>query len=164
MQNSLQQYKSPNGNIGEALSGLVYQEAYSNYVKHPERELFVPITQWINCTSVTENDSFSLKPYIFTPAIFTGGTTAFFPNHEHCPHRIKFNHKATTFGNTMLNFKFCSANIQDSQWPNKECNSFGPTGQMIVDVKTCILFIIQDMQEGDMLCGRYFYVWHFDVQ
>ena len=31
----------------------------------------------------------------------------------------------------------------------------GPTGQMIVDVKTCILFIIQDMQEGDMLCGRY---------
>ena len=26
---------------------------------------------------------------------------------------------------------------------------------MIVDVKTCILFIIQDMQEGDMLCGRY---------
>ena len=29
----------------------------------------------------------------------------------------------------------------------------GPTGQMIVDVKTCILFVIQDMQEGDMLCG-----------
>ncbi len=31
----------------------------------------------------------------------------------------------------------------------------GPTGQMIVDIKTCILFIIQDMQECDMLCGRY---------
>ena len=30
-----------------------------------------------------------------------------------------------------------------------------PTGQIIVDVKTCILFIIQDMQEGGMLCGRF---------
>ncbi len=31
----------------------------------------------------------------------------------------------------------------------------GPTGQVTVDIKTCILFIIQDMQEGDMLCGRF---------
>jgi hypothetical protein len=71
MQNPLQQYKSPNGDIGEALSGSVYQEAYSKYIKHPERELFVPIIQWINRTSVTGNDRFSLEPYIFTPAIFT---------------------------------------------------------------------------------------------
>ena len=34
------------------------------------RELFVPIIQWIVCTNVTGNDRFSLKPYIFTPAIF----------------------------------------------------------------------------------------------
>jgi hypothetical protein len=26
---------------------------------------------------------------------------------------------------------------------------------MCVDIVTCILFIIQDMQEGDMLCGRF---------
>jgi hypothetical protein len=26
---------------------------------------------------------------------------------------------------------------------------------MILDVKKCILFIIQDMQEGDMFCGRF---------
>jgi hypothetical protein len=26
---------------------------------------------------------------------------------------------------------------------------------LTVDIKTCILFIIQDMQEGDMLCGRF---------
>ena len=31
----------------------------------------------------------------------------------------------------------------------------GPTGMMRVDVITCILFVIQDIQEGDMLCGRY---------
>ena len=31
----------------------------------------------------------------------------------------------------------------------------GPRGKMKVDIITCVLFIIQDMQEGDMLCGRY---------
>ncbi len=31
----------------------------------------------------------------------------------------------------------------------------GPNGRMQVDIITCILFVIQDMQEGDMLCGRY---------
>ena len=62
IQNPPQQYTSPDGNIGEALSGSVYREAYSKYVKHPERELFVPIIQWIDCTSMTGNDRFSLKP------------------------------------------------------------------------------------------------------
>ena len=31
----------------------------------------------------------------------------------------------------------------------------GPNGRMQVDVITCILLVIQDMQEGDMLCGCY---------
>lgn len=31
----------------------------------------------------------------------------------------------------------------------------GPTGSMCVDVITCILFVIKDMQEGDALCGRF---------
>jgi hypothetical protein len=31
----------------------------------------------------------------------------------------------------------------------------GPTGVIIVDIVPCILYVIQDMQEGDMLCGRY---------
>ncbi len=31
----------------------------------------------------------------------------------------------------------------------------GTGGMLTVDVKTCILFIIQDIQEGDMLCGRF---------
>jgi hypothetical protein len=70
MHNPLQQYQSLNGDIGEALSGSVCREAYSKYVKYPERELFVPIIQWIDCTSVTGNDRFSLKPYMFTPEKF----------------------------------------------------------------------------------------------
>jgi hypothetical protein len=31
----------------------------------------------------------------------------------------------------------------------------GPTGVIVVDIIPCILYVIQDMQEGDMLCGRY---------
>jgi hypothetical protein len=113
MQNPLQQYKKPNVTIGEALSGSVYREAYSKYVKQPERELFVPIIQWIDRTSVTGKDRFSLKPYMFTPAILTEkfcrrieayGNRSFFPNHAQRRHTIKFHHKATTFENTMRNY------------------------------------------------------------
>jgi hypothetical protein len=31
----------------------------------------------------------------------------------------------------------------------------GPKGRICVDIVTSVLFIIQDMQEGDMLCGWY---------
>ena len=31
----------------------------------------------------------------------------------------------------------------------------GSQGFIRVDIVTCVLFIIQDMQEGDQLCGRY---------
>jgi hypothetical protein len=57
--------------LGEALSGSVYCKAYNQLITDPEKQLFVPIIQWIDCTSVTGNDCFLLKPYMFTPAIFT---------------------------------------------------------------------------------------------
>ena len=31
----------------------------------------------------------------------------------------------------------------------------GPTKSICVDIVTCILLVIQDMQEGDLLCGQY---------
>ena len=31
----------------------------------------------------------------------------------------------------------------------------GQTGVIIVDIVPCILYVIQDMQEGNMLCGHY---------
>jgi hypothetical protein len=112
MQNPLQQYKSLNGNIVEALSGSVYREAYLKYVKHPEWELFVPIIQWIdrtwNFTDFHTSHTWLRLQYSrrsFVKNLKPEGTTAFFPNHEHRRHRIKFDHKATTFGNTMPNFK-----------------------------------------------------------
>lgn len=67
----LQPYANPGQVLGEALSGSVYAAAYARYITKPNRQLFVPIIQWIDRTSVTGNARFSLKPYMFTPAIFT---------------------------------------------------------------------------------------------
>jgi hypothetical protein len=67
----LLRYESPGNVLGEAMSGSVYHTAYEHFITNPARQLFVPIIQWIDQTSVTGNDRFSLKPYMFTPAIFT---------------------------------------------------------------------------------------------
>ena len=55
----------------EALSGSVYAEAYARYITQPSHQLFIPNIQWIDCTQVTGNQQFSLKPYMFTPAAFS---------------------------------------------------------------------------------------------
>jgi hypothetical protein len=142
-QNPLQQCKSLNGNIGEALSGSVYREAYSKTVKHPERELFVPIIQWIDRTSVTGNDRFSLKPYMFTPAIFTEKfrrQIEAWVNHGFLPNSraLSAQNQIQPQGNNLRKYHtFTTANdrLKNVTLP------IGPTGQMIVDVKTCIASI-----------------------
>ena len=67
--NPLVPYSS--ASLGEAISGKVYRDAYARYISNPQKEFFVPIIQWIDRTHVTGNARFSLKPYMFTPAIFT---------------------------------------------------------------------------------------------
>ena len=67
----LLRYESPGNVLGEAMSGSVYHTAYEHFITNPSRQFFVPIIQWIDRTSVTGNDRFSLKPYMFTPAFFT---------------------------------------------------------------------------------------------
>ncbi len=49
----------------------------------------------------------------------------------------------------LSSFRTSSSQLQNVQLP------LGPTGSMHVDIVTCILFAIQDMQGGDGLCGRY---------
>ena len=70
--NPLLSYTSPDGVQGHSLSGQVYQDAYRSLVTDPQHQLFDPIIQWIDCTSVTSsNDQSLLKPYMLTPAIFS---------------------------------------------------------------------------------------------
>ena len=163
--NPLLKYKSPNGHLGEAMSGSVYQIAYDRYITDPSTQLFVPIIQWIDRTSVTGNDRFSLKPYMFTPAIFketfrrrieAWGYHGYVPKvkassaqnqNKRQGNNIRHYHAQL---HTMLDtFRSSDARLQGITLP------IGPTRSMKVDIKTCILFVIQDMQEGDMLCGRY---------
>ena len=68
--NPLARYNPPDDRLGEACSGTVYQAAYNRLITNPKTQLFVPIIQWIDRTSTTGNDRFSLKPYMFTRAIF----------------------------------------------------------------------------------------------
>ena len=64
-------YESPGNVLNEAISGSVYQTAYKQMITDPSKQFFVPIIQWIDRTAVTGNERFSLKPYMFSPAIFT---------------------------------------------------------------------------------------------
>ena len=87
--------------LGEAISGSVYCKAYNQLITDPEKQLFVPIIQWIDCASVTGNDHFLLKQYMFTPAIFEkksegvsrhGVIVDFCPRGSH--HQLKSRHFA----------------------------------------------------------------------
>ena len=43
--------------LGETISGSVYHKAYNQLITDPEEQLFVPIIQWKDCTSVTGNET-----------------------------------------------------------------------------------------------------------
>ena len=173
--NPLLPYTSPDGVQGDALSGQVYQDAYCCLVTNPQRQLFVPIIQWINQMSVTGNDQFSLKPYMLTPAIFTESfrcTIQAWWYHGFLPKPKTSSAQNQTFklGHNIRNyhaqlqvvlssFRTSSSRLQNVQIP------LGLTGSMNVNIITCILFVIHDMlegifvihdmQEGDALCGCY---------
>ena len=165
VQNPLCPYSSTDGLLGDALSGQVYQDAYNRLITDPSKQLFVPIIQWIDQTSVTGNDRFSLKPYIFTPAIFTEQfrrTINAWGYHGFLP-KAKLSSAQNQIlkpGDNIRNYhaqlsavlsSFCKA---DARLLNIKL-PIGPHGVMNVDIITCLLFVIQDMQEGDSLCGRY---------
>ena len=162
----LKPYAAPDGRIGDALSGSVYRDAYQRMITNPRKQLFVPIIQWIDRTHVTGNARFSLKPYMFAPAIFkeefrrkiqAWGYHGFLPKQKLSSAQ---NQTSMKQGDNVRNYhaqlyavlrSFTTAGPQLTN----VILPIGPTGMMQVDVITCILFVIQDMQEGDMLCGRY---------
>ena len=163
--NPLAAYQSPDNRRGEALSGQVYQDAYKRLITDPSRQLFVPIIQWVDRTHVTGNDRFSLKPYMFTPAIFTEqfrrtfaawGFHGFLPKDRSSTAQNRKKSQGDNIRSYHAQLKavlatFLTANkrLQNVDLP------IGPTGRLNCDIVTCLLFVIQDIQEGDTLCGRY---------
>jgi hypothetical protein len=151
--------------LGEAISGSVYRNAYEFWINDTSTQFFVPIIQWIDRTHVTGSARFSLKPYMFTLAIFKEKFRrsidawryhGFLPKKK-CSSAMNSvlrqgdairNYHAELHG-ALQSFRECSQRLRGVWLP------IGPTGSMRVDIVTCLLFVIQDMQEGDMLCGRY---------
>lgn len=163
--NPLAEYQSPGNVRGDAIAGQVYKDAYKRLITNPQRQLFVPIIQWIDRTSVTGNDRFSLKPYMFTPAIFTEQFRRTFPAwgyHAFLPKEKSSSAQNVTKrqGDNMRNYHAqLKAALETFRTADERlCNislPIGPLGDLTCDIVTCILFVIQDIQEGDTLCGRY---------
>jgi hypothetical protein len=159
----LKPYSSPNGTLDEALSGSIYREAYNRHITKPSSQLFVPIIQWIDRTTITGNERFSLKPYMFTPAIFKETfwrSVKAWGYHGFLPKKKK-SKGDKDLGNNIRNYHAELREVLASSFRNAKPHLEGivlpicPRGKMKVDIITCVLFIIQDMHEGDMLCGRY---------
>jgi hypothetical protein len=147
------------------LSGSVYKNPYSHLITNPSRQLLVPIIQWIDRTPVTGNDRFSLKPYMFTPAIFTElfwrtiqawGYHGYLPKSKTSTAQNQTQLQGDNIWNyhaqlsqVLHSFRTSESRLRGVTLP------MGPTGVIVMDIVPCILFVIQDMQEGDMLCGRY---------
>ena len=163
--NPLLPYASPNGEICDSLSGHVYRDAYKRMISNPECQLFVPIIQWIDRTSVTGNDRFLLKPYMSTPAIFketfcrtiqAWGYHGFIPKQK----TSLAQNQTQIEGNNICNYhaKLYAVLHSFTIAGPQLCNGMlplGPNGVICVDIIICILFVIQDLQQGDALCGRY---------
>jgi hypothetical protein len=161
----LKAFKAPGQVRGDAISGSVYQDAYSKLITNPGNQLFVPIIQWIDKTTVTGNDRFSLKPYMFTPAIFTEKFRRTFPAwafHGFIPedHSSAAENKRKKQGDNIRGYH---AQLKEVLKTFINANSrlkgvtlpIGKKGFIKCDIVVCLLFIIQDIQEGDTLCGRY---------
>jgi hypothetical protein len=112
-------------------------------------------------TSVTGNDRFSLKPYVFTPAIFTElfcQTFKAWGYHGFLPKRKNSSaeNQGKKLGVNICNYhaKLCVV-LETFHFANDRlCNitlPLGPDKSITVDIVTCIFFVTQDMQEGDII-------------
>ena len=62
----------PDGMLGEALSGSVYQDNFAWFKDDSSRpQLLAPMISWFDRTHVTGNGRHTLQPYMMTSAIFS---------------------------------------------------------------------------------------------
>jgi hypothetical protein len=161
----LKAYTSPDNVLNEAISGSEYRKAYDRLITDPTKQLFVPIIQWIDRTTISGNDRFSLKPYMFTPAIFkekfrrsikAWGYHGFLPKNTTSTAQNAIKKQGDNMRNYHKELEAVLTTFRESGPRLKGIIlPIGSQGFIRVDIVTCVLFIIQDMQEGDVLCGRY---------
>ncbi len=148
------------------MSGSVYRTAYERFITNPSRQLFFPIIQWIDPTSATGNDRFSLKPYMFTPAFFTEsfcqtfkawGYHGFLPKCKNSSAQNQGKKLGVNIRNYHAELRVVLETLRSAndRLRNITLPALGPDKGITADIVTCSFCVIQDMQDGDMLCGRY---------
>ena len=150
--------------LGEAMPGTVYCDAYVRLITNPQKQIFVPIIQWIDGTHVTGNNRVIFETCVhllflrkrFDEQFKLGDITDFYQNQKRCLHKTKKMKQGDNIRNyhaqlsaVLDSFTTAGPQLRNVLLP------IGQNGSMQVDVITCILLVIQDMQEGYQLCGRF---------
>ena len=161
----LAMYYPPDGRLGEAMSGSVYRDMYKRYVTKPGKQFLCPLICWFDRTVISGNDKFSLAPYMFTFGIFTEkfrrtldawAVLGYMPKSK----MSSAERKGMDKGEGVRDYHAKLYEMLKSFYDSKDRLEgielpIGPDGTMTVDILCPILFIIQDMDEGDRLCGRF---------
>ena len=159
-------YIVPDGLLREPLSGSVYQDNFHKFITDKARpQLVCPIISWFDRTHVTESGRFTLQPYMMTFAIFTEKfrrtleawfVLGFMPASKASSAEKKTYKQGQSLRDyhkqldkLFETYRDCPRVLENIQIP------IGPNGSTVVDLIMPMLYIIQDMEEGDKLCGRF---------
>jgi hypothetical protein len=69
--NPLAMYKPPDGRLGEALSGSVYQDMYRHLVSNPSKQFLCPLICYTDGTQIDSLSWFGGEPFLFMPAVLS---------------------------------------------------------------------------------------------
>ena len=157
--NPLAKYVPPDNMLGEAMSGTVYQSNFDRFIKDQTKDFVVSLICWFDKSHVTANGKFTLQPYMFTLAIFNdgfrhtlpaGSVMGYMPAFQFstaCCSKMKPGEFLRGY-HQQLDAIFKSYQDLEPLLQNMEL-PIGPNWSMIVNIKCPLLFVIQDMEEGD---------------
>jgi hypothetical protein len=167
--NPLAMYKPPDGRLGEALSGSVYQEMYHHHVTDPSKQLLCPLICYTDSTQIDSLSRFSLEPFLFTPALLThaarnnanvwrpfGYVQQLKSNLRSDKSKLSSSAKARNYHAQLGAMLKSLEHVQtgaDSRLQNVSIYLFGKSMQ--VDLLCPILLIAVDTPAADKLCGHY---------
>ena len=166
LENPLAKYVPKDNILSEAMSGSVYQDNFHRFCKNPLKDLVCPLICWFDKSHVTANGKFTLQPFMVTLAIFKETFRRTMDAWFVLGYLPAFQH-SSAFRTTMKPGEFLRGyHLQILAILASYFNStiyltdvelpIGPNGSlMTVNVICPVLFIIQDMEEGDRLSGRF---------
>jgi hypothetical protein len=163
--NPLSMYKPQDNQLGEALSGSVYQGMYSRLVTDPSKQFLCPLICYTDGTLIDALSRFSVEPFLFTPAVLSYaarckakawrpfGYVQYLKSNQT---KLNGSAKARNYHAQLQAMLQGLQQVQtgvDSRLQNVEIYCFGRC--LRVDVLCPILFIAADTPAADKLCGHF---------